>query len=120
MERGPMALSFEQLLSPVTKDQALATLIDVLESLRFPARSWESGSIQRTLLEGVALLYSQALGAAVNLAKGGHNATAEGDLLTMFSDSQYDNQRFEGRKTQGMVTLTDAAKTGPHTVEPGT
>lgn len=115
-----MALSFEQLIGQVTKDQAFETIIDLLEGYGFPARSWESGSVQRTVFEGVALLYSQLKGAASNLARGGHNSYAERDWLTMYSDSQFDNQRFDGRPTQGMARLTDAASSGPYTIASGT
>jgi phage-related baseplate assembly protein len=111
-----MTLSLEQLVGLVTKDQAMQTLIDLLTAQDYAARSWESGSLQRTLLEIFSEMYAEVRVVGALLARAGHNQFSSGDWLTLYSDSQYDNQRLSGRKTQGIVTVVDHG-TGPHTID---
>src|SRR6187551_2669874 len=47
------------------------------------------------------------------------NNTSEGDALTRFSDSQYDNQRQLALAAQRTIALACASGSGPHTVNPG-
>ena len=46
-----MPLSIEQLTTATTQEAALELLLDLLESLGFPARSWQEGSVNRVDLE---------------------------------------------------------------------
>lgn len=114
-----MALSVEQLIEQVSKEVALTTLISILDALGFPATSWQSGSIQRTLLEMHAELYEEISLVVTDIAKAGFNPTSTGGWLTLLADSHYDNQRGEGVKTRGRCRVTDAQTTGPHTIDEG-
>jgi phage-related baseplate assembly protein len=114
-----MALSVEQLIEQVSKEVALTTLISILDALGFPATSWQSGSIQRTLLEMHAELYEEISLVVTDIAKAGFNSTSTGGWLTLLADSHYDNQRGEGVKTRGPCELADAQQTGPHTIDIG-
>lgn len=49
-----MALSVDQLERGLTEDQALAFLLDTLQSLDFDLTSWHEGSVQRNLLTAFA------------------------------------------------------------------
>ena len=66
-----MPLSIEQLIEPPLREEVLATLLDVLVSLGFPAMSWQSGSIQRTFFEAVSELGSEMGLVQTKLAKAG-------------------------------------------------
>lgn len=114
-----MALSVEQLITQVSKEDALATLTGILDSLGYPASSWQVGSIQRTLLEMVAELYSELSLAATDIARAGFNSLATGGWLTLLADSHYDNQRGEGLAAHGTCRLADTENSGPHTIAAG-
>jgi uncharacterized phage protein gp47/JayE len=114
-----VTLSIAQLIEQVSKDAALQTIIDLLNVLGFPSTSWQSGSIQRTLFEAVAAIVSQERQVAASLAMAGHNNLSSGDWLTHLSESQFDNQRIDGRPTQGYVVIVDARSTGAYTFDAG-
>jgi uncharacterized phage protein gp47/JayE len=110
----PVAL--DELIVPVTKDQALTLMFDILRAHGFPIASWQSGSLQRTMFEAFAELASENILVADQLARAGFNSLSSGGWLDLLSESHYDNTRFEAVKTQGVVVLSDADGTGPHTI----
>jgi len=111
-----VALSVDELIEPMTTDQVLTLLLDILRAHGFPVASWQSGSIQLTLLQAFAELASEHLLVANYLLRAGLLPLSTGGWLTLLSDSHYDNQRFDAVKTKGGVVLTDAESTGPHTI----
>ncbi len=114
-----MPLTFAQLTTPVTRDQVLQDMLDELQSLGFNVTSWQSGSVQRTLLTAVAEVWSTATESVAFLATMAFNDTSETDALTFFADSHYDNQRVTNLATEGLVVLTGGAVGPPHTIVAG-
>ncbi len=109
-----MALSLDQLFTPVDENEALELVLDVFQSLGFTARSWQDGSIPRTIVEYLAkFLADQSVNTNL-IAKGVFNDHATGAMLTLFSASQYDNVRDEGVRTQGNVEMSVASGSGPY------
>lgn len=115
-----MALSVEQLTTPVTEAEALEQHLDILVSLGFPARSWQSGSVPRTLVQLTARLRANASTTVTGIAKGGFSALAEGGWLTLLSASHYENDRQGAVRTKGDVRLVCASGSGPYTKAAGT
>lgn len=111
-----MPVALDELIVPVTKDQALTFMFDILRAHGFPIASWQSGSLQRTMFEAFAELASENILVADALARAGFNSLSSGGWLDLLSESHYDNTRFEAVKTQGTVVLTDTDGTGPHTI----
>lgn len=107
-------LTVSQLTKTVTRDQALETLLELLQGFGFESSSWQSGSIQRSLVEMAAEVWSQVSGTIASIAAGGFNQLANGEALTQFSDSAYDNQRIAASATQGQMVLTETAGGGPY------
>lgn len=105
------SLSIDQLLPVVPLTSAQQTVIDLLKSLKITAvTSWQSGSLARTIgLELPALLLNEFSKTGAAIAAGGYSTTAKGDWLTLLSDSQFDNQRFEPVRTRGTCVLTAEA-----------
>lgn len=116
-----MALTFQQIIGTVTLEQGRQFMIDVLRSLGFSgAGSWQPGSFGRTLgVEAPARLYVDFRTIVTAYGKGGYNDEAQGDYLTLYSKSSYDNDRVQATKTRGVVELTSAATSPPHTVAAG-
>lgn len=111
-----MSLSFEQLSDPITRDEALESLRTVLEDLGFQAKSWQSGSVQLTILYLGAEIFSKLSDMVAALLKGAFNSTSTATFLTKFSDSHYANTRQAAVTTQGTCKLTLAAGFGPYTI----
>jgi len=105
-----MALSIAQLGQVVSVEDALELQLRLLERLGFSARSWQPGSVARTLVELNARLLSAQSEAIRTLALAGYNETAEGPWLALFSKSHYDNTKKPGLRTRGLVTLTAGAQ----------
>jgi uncharacterized phage protein gp47/JayE len=111
-----MALSLAQLLTPKSEDEALTDLLAILDGLGFSASSWQSGSIQRTLVQLVARLQASASNTTLSIAKGRYNDLAEGDWLSLLSTSQFDNTRIAAVATRVTMTLSDPLSVGPTTI----
>ena len=114
-----MPLNLSQLRTPVTQAEALTFLITELASLGFGATSWQSGSVQLTLVEMFASVYSNLTLSVDAISRLGFNDTSEGDALTAFSYSHYDNTRIAAVSTLGNLTLTGAAVGPPHAILAG-
>lgn len=114
-----MALTFEQLRTPITQDEALQTILDELASLGFNSTSWQSGSVQRTIITAMAEVWARISEGVAFLAEMGFNETSTSGGLTLFSDSHYDNQRVEAVATEGLMLFTGSAIGPPHTISVG-
>lgn len=113
-----MSLSFSDLVTPDTAEQALEALLAFLEAEGFPVTDWEIGSVPRTLTEGEANAYADACALIAAIAKGGFLDTSEGPWLTLLALAFYGLPRLGAVQTQGTFVLTDAGG-GPHTVAIG-
>lgn len=98
-------LSLAQLCRVVTQEGARELLLDVLESLKFPARSWQEGSNQRSLLEAFAYAHATETRVIAEMAAGIYNDTATGGWLDMLSMSDYRHERKPAVRTRGYVRL---------------
>lgn len=114
-----MPFTILQLQTPITRDQALTTMLNNLQALGFNVTSWQSGSVQRTILTEVAETWSTATEFVATLVNMAFNDTSTDAALTTFSDSHYDNQRVTNVLTQGEMIFTGGAVGPPHTVSPG-
>lgn len=110
-----MPLTLEQLRTPTTESEALDWCITVLSSLGFNATSWQSGSVQRLLVQLMARVYSEMTNIVAALVDVAFNDTSTGSALTAFSDSHYDNQRVSATYTEGTCLFTNTGGI-PHIV----
>jgi uncharacterized phage protein gp47/JayE len=109
-----MALSLAQLITPVTEDQALETLLGFLESFGFQTTSWQSGSVQRNLIQMSARVYSDLTETIADVAKSGFAKLATGlyaDYLGVYS---YKLVRVAATNTLGQMVLTSSAAAPVH------
>ncbi len=112
-------LTLGTLLKKTSVADALQLEIDILQSLGFNATSWQEGSVQLTFLEMGATLYSNLTELTAAITSFGFNSTSEGDALTLFSDSNYDNQRFVATNTVGTIEHTTIVGAGPYVIVVG-
>lgn len=111
-----MALSLQQLLTPSSEDESLASIIEILEGLGFAASSWQSGSIQRTMIQLLARLHSDASNTTYAITAGRLNDLATGDWLSLKSSSDFDNERIAAVATQVNGKISDPLNVGPQTI----
>ncbi len=109
-----MALSIIQLTTATTPDAALELLLDLLESLEFPARSWQEGSVNRVNLEVMADVFASNSVLIADITKGGFSDLATGLGLTAYSASAYENDRTAAVRAQYSIELTVASGSGPY------
>lgn len=114
-----MALSLAELVKPVSKDEQLTTLLELATLAGFPATSWQSGSVPRTLLEVLAEQLATMSELIAAIAKGGLLDWAETDWLSLLTDSLFDVRRLAAVKTQGTGVLSCSALAGPYTISVG-
>lgn len=113
-------LSFDQLNDPPSDAELEQQIIDRLDELGFASKGWQSGSAQLTI--GVKLpawLYAKFAQMVRTVLRSGFNDTAEGDFLTRFSKSVYQNTRKPAVAARYTVRHTVAVGEGPHTIDVG-
>ena len=113
-------LSFKQLSTPTSVERAAQMAIDYLSGLGFSATSWQSGSIQLTMVMLYAYLYSGLTYMINAVLLSGYNDTADGEFLDRFSWSRFNNKRDQAIAAQHRVVFTCAASAGPYTPTEGT
>lgn len=112
-------ISFEQLRTPMSKDESLESALETLSDLGFDTTSWQTGSWQLTFVRLFSDTWAGVTELIAAVANQAFNDTAEGAVLTSFSDSHYDNQRLPGVRAEHTLRLTASASAGPYTILAG-
>lgn len=97
----------------------LSELLAKLATKEFPVDDWESGSVQRTLVEIDAETLAEVYAMAPIIASGVFLDLAEGEWLKLVGKSQFNLEKTQAVFTQGTITLTCAVGSGPVTIEAG-
>lgn len=100
-------MKLEDLITPITEDQALETFLSALETLGVPARSWRTASGPRTFLRVAARTFSGYTSLIAEITKGGFLDYAEKAWLTLLARYVYGVERVPASFATGSVTLTN-------------
>jgi phage-related baseplate assembly protein len=96
-----------------TVDEVFGNILDSLEAVGIPARSWRTGSVARSIVGIVALLYSQVYFLVAQAIAGNFLAFATGDFLTAHARDVYGIDRFQATFASAAapmgVTLTNSS-----------
>lgn len=119
-------LTLQQLITPPTEDEVLATILAALQEMGFEATSWQDGSIQLTILRTLARLMA-ALGVTIQqIAAGGFLVLAGSGaipgtsaFLQLLAVYFYDRTPYPARATIGQVLLTSIPAAPLHTFAAG-
>jgi len=109
----------QQLLQPRASDQILSSLIAILQTKGFAATDWEPGSVQRTILEALAVGLADLEALRLEITKGGYLELATGDWLDLVAQNMYGITRNPATFARHTVRLTAQAGFGPYTIQPG-
>ena len=113
-------LSLDDLLAPVTPEQAESNILTVASQLGLPVTAWQSGGVARTLVKVVSRVYAGFTQVAVLGVQGGFLDYATGNWLTLLAKNVYNVDRITATfaaAAQG-ITLTNMGG-GLFVIEPG-
>lgn len=116
-----MPASFSDLIRVPTKDEMLDTFVALLRLAGFPVAAWQSDSFQRYTTETESDLLSDLSSGIQAVAKAGFikYAAEVDDAWVDVAAEWFDETRKPAVFTRGTIRITDAASSGPHTVNPG-
>lgn len=106
--------SIEELTTPATADETFEKMLDMLEAVQIPARSWAVGGVFRTILRVVASLFAALSVIVSNIAKMGILEKAEGAWLDLLAWFGYGVLRIPATFATGSLTFDNSAGGGSY------
>ena len=112
--------AFNDLITPVTKEEAEASIYDVLGIVGTAVTSWKPFSPVRTMITGVSILLSAFTNLMADLARSGFLEFASGPWLRLVAVHVYgiDESVFDATFASGELTLVNAGG-GVYALDPG-
>jgi uncharacterized phage protein gp47/JayE len=108
-------ITLGQLLTPTTEDEALKLGLEYLSSFGFQATSWQSGSIQHSMVRFFSRLYSDLTIGISDAAASGWAKKSRGVYLDLLGEYDRDLIRQAAIATVGNMILTSTAAAPVHT-----
>lgn len=103
-----MTTSLEDLTTPLTRDEAKASIYGVLSTVGVDTTTWKPGAVVRTMIAAVAIVLA-ALSQLIALAtKSGFLEYASNDWLTLVATHVYGATRVAATFAAGEITLTNS------------
>lgn len=103
-----MALTIQQILTPLTSDQIRATMVATLVSLGVPADQWRKGGVASTMLTIAAMALALASSTVVNFVSAFYLPVASGSGLVVLAQYVYGVTVPSATFATGQVTLTNS------------
>jgi hypothetical protein len=104
-----MALSVQDLTTPVTRQQVQASIYNVLASVGVDTTAWSSGSVVRTMIVGVSVVLAAFSQLMALLARAGFLALSSGDWLTLVAKYVYNVERIEASFASGVLYVSNSS-----------
>lgn len=104
-------LPLDELLTAVSEEEALATFLEILESLEIPAAAWPQRGIAMTILRVFARAVSSLSKAHRAIAEAGFLDHATGAGLTLLARCVYGVERIPATVATGELTLANPTGT---------
>jgi uncharacterized phage protein gp47/JayE len=101
-------LTLQQLINPVTEDEALETVLTMLGEAGLQTTSWQPGSVQLTILRLFSRVWARLTTTVGEIAAGGFTTLASSPFLTLLARHVYDLERLDPIPAVGRVTLTSS------------
>lgn len=101
--------TLNELFTPLTRDQVVASMIDVAEQLGLPITAWEAGSVGREILEICAQMVANQTQTGAVAAAGGLLSYATGLWLTLLAYELYEVERTPATAGTGDLNMTNAS-----------
>jgi len=103
-----MTISLDDLTTPLTRDEAKASIYSVLSTVGVDTTTWKPGAVVRTMIAAVAIIIAALSQLIALTTKSGFLDYAESDWLTLVAKYVYGVDRVEATFAEGEVTLTNS------------
>lgn len=100
-------MTLDDLLTPLTIDEAKASVYSILVQLGVPTTGWAVGSVVRCIVALVAIVCVAISRIIVEVAKGGLRDTSTGDWQTLHAQDTYGVTRIAATFGTGTATLSN-------------
>jgi phage-related baseplate assembly protein len=101
--------NFKDLVKPVTVEEAQAAVYEILASLGIATSAWKTGSVPRSMVRALSIVYSSLSELQADGIKSGFLQLAVGPWLTLKAYYDYAVERLEAAAATGPVTFTNAS-----------
>lgn len=103
-----MALTLDQLTTPMTPDEVKASIYAVLATVGTNTTSWKPGAVARTIIAGVSIVLAAFSTLMALIAKSGFLELAEGEWLTLVARHVFGVEREEETFAAGPCTISNS------------
>lgn len=110
--------AFKDLITPVTRDEAKASIYAAMTALGLKTTAWEAGAVTRTIVTACALMFSALSQLQADIARSGFLDYAQGSWLKLVARFVYNVEPFAATFATGEITLTNTGG-GLFEVDPG-
>lgn len=100
-------ISLDDLTTPVTKEEAKASIYNVLAIVGVNTTSWKPGAVVRTIIAACAILFAALSQLTALIARSGFLELSSGNWLTLVARHVYGVERTPGTFAAGEITLTN-------------
>jgi len=111
-------VTFDELMVPITRDQFVESMLEVLAALGLPTTAWQELSEIREFIYAVANSDAILSDSITPAARAGLLDYAEGQWLTLTADQEYGVERIASTVATGDIRLTETDG-DPHTFAAG-
>lgn len=112
------AVTFDELMVPITRDEFVASMLQILADLGLPTTAWQELSAVREYIYATANSDAILSDSITPAARAGLLDYAEGQWLTLTADQEYDVERIVSTFATGDIRLTESDG-DPHTFAAG-
>jgi phage-related baseplate assembly protein len=103
-----MALSFDDLTTPLTPEQVKTKIYEVMAALGVTTTNWKPGAVMRTFVAGVSIFIASYTKLTANIARGGYLELASGDWLKLVAKYVYNVDFEPAAYAAGEITLVNS------------
>jgi uncharacterized phage protein gp47/JayE len=111
-------VTFDELMVPITRDQFVESMLEVLAALGLPTTAWQELSEIREFIYATANSDAILSDSITPAARAGLLDYAEGQWLALTASQEYGVERIESTIATGDIRLTESDG-DPHTFSPG-
>lgn len=101
-------ISIADLTTPVTKDEAQASIYSVLAAVGVDTTTWKPGSIVRTIIAAFAIVFAALSVLTSQIARSGFLELSSGSWLTLVARYVFGVERITATFAEGEYTLTNS------------
>lgn len=104
-----MSTSLDELTTPMTTEEARASIYDVLSRTGVTTTTWKPGAVVRTIVSALAIVLAALSTMQARIARMGFADLSEGEWLTLVARYAYGVERITATFATGLVRIDNAS-----------